>query len=119
MSDVTGEPSQTAEQNFEHDGAAATLAPIVIVNTLLTIITLSIYRFWAKTRVRQYLWDQTSLDGDRLEYSGTGKELFYDNDRGAAGDWIRFGCFIDRTREPVLLRVPARLNVGARVTGDR
>ncbi len=77
MSDVTGERSQTAERKFEHDGSAATLAPIVIVNTLLTIITLSIYRFWAKTRVRQYLWDQTSLDGDRLEYTGTGKELFY------------------------------------------
>ena len=77
MSDVTGEPTQTAEQQFEHDGSAATLAPIVIVNTLLTIITLSIYRFWAKTRVRQYLWDQTSLNGDRLEYNGTGKELFY------------------------------------------
>ena len=77
MSDVTGEWSQTAEQKFEHDGSAATLAPIVIVNTLLTIITLSTYRFWAKTRVRQYLWDQTMLDGDRLEYTGTGKELFY------------------------------------------
>ena len=77
MSDITGERSQTAEQNFEHDGSAVTLAPIVIVNTLLNIVTLSTYRFWAKTRVRQYLWDQTSLDGDRLEYTGTGKELFY------------------------------------------
>ena len=77
MSDVTFEPPLTAEQKFEHDGSAATLTPIVIVNTLLTIITLSIYRFWAKTRVRQYLWDQTSLNGDRLEYNGTGKELFY------------------------------------------
>jgi uncharacterized membrane protein YjgN (DUF898 family) len=77
MSDVTGEPSRTAEQKFEHDGSAATLAPIVFVNALLTIITLSIYRFWAKTRVRRYLWDQTALDGDRLEYTGTGRELFY------------------------------------------
>ncbi len=77
MSDVTGQRSQTAAQKFEHDGSAATLAPIVIVNTVLTIITLSTYRFWAKTRVRQYLWDQTSLNGDRLEYTGTGKELFY------------------------------------------
>ncbi len=77
MSDVTGERSQTAARKFEHDGAAATLAPIVIVNTVLNIVTLSTYRFWAKTRVRQYLWDQTSLNGDRLEYTGTGKELFY------------------------------------------
>ncbi|MCH8091380.1 MAG: DUF898 domain-containing protein [Proteobacteria bacterium] len=77
MSDVTGERSQTAERKFEHDGSAATLAPIVIVNTLLNIVTLATYRFWAKTRVRQYLWDRTSLDGDRLEYNGTGKELFY------------------------------------------
>jgi len=39
MSDITGERSQTAEQNFEHDGSAVTLAPIVIVNTLLNIVT--------------------------------------------------------------------------------
>ena len=55
---------------------ASELAPIVLVNALLTILTLGVYRFWAKTRVRRYLWSRTSLLGDAFEYTGTGGELF-------------------------------------------
>ena len=42
----------------------------------LTIITLGIYRFWAKTKLRRYLWSVVEYDGDRFEYHGTAKELF-------------------------------------------
>ena len=52
------------------------LTPIVLINALLNIVTLTLYRFWAKTRVRRFLWSGTSLLGDRFEYSGTAKELF-------------------------------------------
>ncbi|SFR82685.1 YjgN family protein [Sphingomonas jatrophae] len=45
-------------------------------NLALTILTLGIYRFWGKTRVRRFLWRNTLLDGDPLEYRGTGLELF-------------------------------------------
>ncbi|MEM8799402.1 MAG: DUF898 family protein, partial [Pseudomonadota bacterium] len=38
--------------------------------------TFGIYRFWAKTRVRQYLWGHTRFYNEHMEYSGTGKELF-------------------------------------------
>lgn len=43
---------------------------------LLTVVTLGIYRFWAKTRMRQLFWAGTELDGDRFEYTGTGLEKF-------------------------------------------
>ncbi len=43
---------------------------------LLTVATLGIYRFWAKTRLRQLFWSGTELDGDRFEYTGTGLEKF-------------------------------------------
>lgn len=49
---------------------------IVLTNLALTILTLGIYRFWGKTRLRQYLWGHVEVMGDRLEYTGTGKELF-------------------------------------------
>ncbi|MCW8916439.1 MAG: YjgN family protein [Magnetovibrio sp.] len=49
---------------------------IVLTNLVLTILTLGIYRFWGKTRLRQYLWGHVEVMGDRLEYTGTGKELF-------------------------------------------
>src|SRR5690606_38318593 len=43
---------------------------------LLGLITLGIYRFWGKTRMRRYLWSHMAYDGDRFEYTGTGGELF-------------------------------------------
>ena len=49
---------------------------IVLTNLALTLLTLGIYRFWGKTRLRQYLWGHVEVMGDRLEYTGTGKELF-------------------------------------------
>lgn len=54
----------------------APLFRIIITNLLLTIATLGIYRFWAKVRLRRYLWGHVEILGDRLEYTGTGKELF-------------------------------------------
>jgi uncharacterized membrane protein YjgN (DUF898 family) len=48
---------------------------IHIVNVLLTIITIGVYYFWARVRVRSYLWSQTEFEGDRFAYHGTGKEL--------------------------------------------
>ena len=62
-------------QRLRHDGSGGELFVIIIVNVLLKIITLGLYHFWAKTRVRRYLWTQTGLDGERFEYTGTGGEL--------------------------------------------
>ncbi len=49
---------------------------IVIKNLLLTIITLGIYRFWARTRLRRYFWSNIVVAGEPIEYTGTGSELF-------------------------------------------
>lgn len=48
---------------------------LAVVNLLLTIITLGIYRFWARTRERRYLWSATRWGGEPLEYTGKGQEL--------------------------------------------
>ncbi|MEX2223876.1 MAG: YjgN family protein [Candidatus Rokuibacteriota bacterium] len=56
-------------------GNGGTLFGIHVVNTLLTLVTLGIYYFWAKTRLRQYLFGQTQIEGDRFAYHGTGREL--------------------------------------------
>jgi uncharacterized membrane protein YjgN (DUF898 family) len=52
------------------------LASLTIVNFLLNAVTLSIYRFWAKTRIRRHIWSCVHINGEPLEYTGTGKELF-------------------------------------------
>jgi len=67
------------EQNnsaFAFEGSWKEYAPIAFTNLLLTIVTLGIYRFWATTRTRHYLWSRTRFIDDRLEWTGTGKELF-------------------------------------------
>ena len=42
----------------------------------LTLLTLGIYRFWAKTYLRRYFWGAIEFHGDRFAYHGTPKELF-------------------------------------------
>ena len=56
-------------------GSGGSLLGIHIVNVLLMLVTLGVYYFWAKTRVRRYLFSQTRFEGDRFAYHGTGKEL--------------------------------------------
>lgn len=60
---------------FEFEGRMRPFVGLVAVNLLLTIVTIGIYRFWAKTRVRRYLWSHTRFGGDPLEYHGSGLEL--------------------------------------------
>ncbi len=64
------------KESPSYDGRAGELFKIVLANLMLTFITAGIYRFWAKTRVRRYFLSRASFLGDRLEYTGTGKELF-------------------------------------------
>lgn len=59
-----------------YSGRARELLPIVLANIFLTFVTVGIYRFWAKTRLRHYFVSRISFLGDPLEYRGTGLELF-------------------------------------------
>ncbi len=61
--------------HFSFHGRGETLFGIQIVNVLLTLITLGCYHFWAKAKVRRYVFGQTECAGDRFAYHGTGKEL--------------------------------------------
>ena len=62
--------------SLSYDGRAGEIGKIAVVNSLLGLITLGIYRFWAKTRLRRYLWSHVAMEGDRFEYTGRGIELF-------------------------------------------
>ncbi len=72
-------PAAAAEapvHRLHHDGRSGELFVIFLVNLALSIVTLGIYRFWGRTRIRRYVWSQTSLLGEPLEYTGRGIELF-------------------------------------------
>ncbi len=61
---------------FLHHGSIGGVAPIFLKNVFFNIITLSFYRFWARTQLRYYFWANSEVFGDRFEYSGRGVELF-------------------------------------------
>ncbi len=56
-------------------GAGGSLLGIYIVNFFLTILTLGVYSFWGRVKVRKYFHSQTEIGGDRFAYHGTGGEL--------------------------------------------
>jgi uncharacterized membrane protein YjgN (DUF898 family) len=57
-------------------GRRGSLFGILMLNAALGMVTFGIYRFWARTRLRQYFWNSIEVDGDLLEYTGRGLELF-------------------------------------------
>ena len=70
---VAGELSRI--HRFTFHGSGSTLLGIHVNNVFLSLITLGVYYFWGKVRVRNYLFSQTEFYGDRFSYHGTGKEL--------------------------------------------
>jgi uncharacterized membrane protein YjgN (DUF898 family) len=66
-------PSGVRRARFKGSGAA--LFGIHVVNVLLTLLTLGVYFFWAKVKVRAYLLSETEFEADRFAYHGTGREM--------------------------------------------
>jgi len=50
-----------------YSGRAMEIGRIALVNTVLTLLTVGIYRFWAKTRMRRYFVSRVSFLGDPLQ----------------------------------------------------
>lgn len=73
--DAKAPPKKTSIYSLSFHGTPSTLFGIYIMNILYTILTLGIYRFWGKIKVRQYLMSQSELMGERFAFHGTGKEL--------------------------------------------
>lgn len=48
---------------------------LLIRGAFLLMCTLGIYRFWLTTDVRRFLWGNTEIAGNELEYTGTALEL--------------------------------------------
>lgn len=65
-------------ENIElsYTGRWKDIAKLALVNSLLTFMTLGIYSFWGRVRIRKYLWSHTQVNRSPLEYHGTGGQLF-------------------------------------------
>jgi len=58
-----------------YDGRGREVFRLVVGNAFLALFTAGLYRFWARTRIRRYLWNHLSFAGDRIEYMGRPDEL--------------------------------------------
>jgi uncharacterized membrane protein YjgN (DUF898 family) len=71
-------PASAVEETraIEFTGTLREYLPIAATNALLTLVTLFVYRSWAKARTRRYLWSHTRFIDDQLQWTGTGMEMF-------------------------------------------
>lgn len=63
-------------QRLKFYGDGGKFFGILIVNFLLTIITLGLYYPWARAKMLQYLYGETEFAGSRFQFHGTGNEMF-------------------------------------------
>ena len=57
-------------------GRRGPLLSLVLKNSFFTVLSFGLYRFWAKTWIRRYFWNNLRIAGDAVEYVGQAKELF-------------------------------------------
>ncbi len=63
-------------ESLKYDGEVGDIYKIWIKNFFLNILTLGIYDFWGKSKLRHYIVGSYELGKHRFEYKGTGGELF-------------------------------------------
>ena len=59
-----------ADLQTEYVGRRGQLFRLALVTSVLTVLTLGLYRFWMKTRLRRYYWSAIRPGGQALEYVG-------------------------------------------------
>lgn len=69
------EPGGAATAAVAYEGRVWPLFRLAVKTLVLTVLTLGIYRFWMKTRLRRYYWSAIRIMGEPLEYTGRAVEL--------------------------------------------
>ena len=68
-------PPASPASSVRFVGDSRTYWRLLIRGAALLAVTLGIYRFWFATDVRRFLWSNTEVAGETLEYTGTAYEL--------------------------------------------
>ncbi|MEC4674682.1 MAG: YjgN family protein, partial [Nitrospirota bacterium] len=77
------DPDQSGEKDYgpfrrrhpTFTGSGRTLFGIFTTNTVWTLLTLGLYSFWGRIKIRRYFHSQTKFAGSRFAFYGTGGEL--------------------------------------------
>ncbi len=70
-------PAQRERSPFGFDGRGSDLLLLYLKSLALTLLTLGIYRFWARVAIYRWVYQHTSFHGARFDYHATGKEKFF------------------------------------------
>ena len=70
-----GETEDAAASRLSFHGKGGELFLTYVVNMFLSLVTLGIYYFWGKVKIRNYLFSHTEFWQERFVFHGTGKEL--------------------------------------------
>jgi len=65
-----------ADSALSNASRLTAITPLLLRNTYLLFCSLFVYRFWARTHIRRYLWQTTHINGEPFEYTGQGRDLF-------------------------------------------
>ncbi|MEY4893459.1 MAG: hypothetical protein RL751_269 [Bacteroidota bacterium] len=76
METNTLQTESTQAYQLEFKGQGAEFFGILIVNWILTAVTLGFYYPWARVKQLQYMYSHTTLNNESFHFSGTGAELF-------------------------------------------
>jgi uncharacterized membrane protein YjgN (DUF898 family) len=70
------QPAEKKDFTLSFNGQGSTFFGIVIVNWLLSALTLGIYYPWAKAKQLKFMYSSTVFNNDQFVFHGTGKEMF-------------------------------------------
>jgi len=76
MEIIETDQAKTYNTQVAFKGEGSELFGILILNYILTFITLGLYYPWAKVEKLKYIYSHTEFSGTRFAFHGTGKELF-------------------------------------------
>ncbi len=97
---------QRVSRPLSYVAKALDYALLIYKNALLTVLTIGIYRFWAQTNKRKFIWSHLVLEGSRFQYTGTAKHLYMGFAKfviPAFVLWILIGNLINLLDPPLLL----------------
>jgi uncharacterized membrane protein YjgN (DUF898 family) len=72
---TSAEASMASARAVQFLGRETAYWRLRVKGAALLMLTLGLYRFWFATDVRRFLWSNTEITGDTLEYTGLATEL--------------------------------------------
>lgn len=74
--EIAGDRPAAMGLHFVQRGKTGRFVGLSFKIFFLSLVTLTVYRFWGRNEVRRSLWSSTEINGEPMDYTGTGLELF-------------------------------------------